>query len=163
VTIAQELERLLAEHSRDWRTYASLGSVFEKANDKDNAKRAFAAAASCMEAIPADEQPMAEVFGLFLYKSQQYPKARDAFTENIKRRNETEPTISNGPRWWLLAISLKHAGEPDKAREIYDALVAEMAAHPAPDLPANEPLRAELADLLGIIEPTPNSPQQHAK
>lgn len=54
-----------------------------------------------------------------------WPKARELLEKGIELRGEQVPTLTGGPRWWYLTMTLHQLGEVELARSYYDQLVAQ--------------------------------------
>lgn len=158
----QMLQILVVADSNLWRPFLPLGFRLLDEGKRELARTAFATAAERLQELPEDEITVADwgFLAQALYGSGNYAEAERALSKNFGGREETRPTITNGPRWWYKAMLLGRAGNKKEARKIYYLLVDEIANHAAPDLANNERFRRELAELLDITDPPPDPPAQ---
>ena len=98
------------------------------------------------------------LLGRALYRLGRWQESRSALETDIRLREETEPTLAAEPRWWYLTMTLAQLGEQDKARSYYDQLSRGIADAENPDV-ADQTLRKEAAELLGITETPTEQPE----
>ncbi len=138
---------------------ANWGRVSALPVKLDEVRRAYAAAAAICGSPRTRRTPgdgNSSVRDSTVRNSTRRPAA---FKKNLELRGESQPTISNSPRWWYLALLLARTGDTAARECLRTTGPRPGKTHPAPNLAYNEH-RAELAELLGIDDqPTAASEQ----
>jgi HEAT repeat protein len=109
-------------------------------------------AAELLTAISEADRIAADwgLLGQALYRTDRWEDALRALERANECRGETKPTLTSGPRWWYLVLTLARLGENEQAVAHYEQLVGELMKAPPQELPKHRKLRAEAARLLGI-------------
>ena len=134
------------------------------AGDFDGATEQWESIAEVLSEVPESERTAGEgaLLTHALYRTDRLSDAMQAFKKNVALTGEDHPKLRLGPlrtNWWYVAMMLHRMGDETLSRSYYHQLVAAMKGAPQQIIELNEGYRSELADLLGIDDPSPGSLQ----